>query len=168
MKVTCKVVKLEERHLKPLNELVKYQDGEIVSKLNGRVYGSKTKAGYLECSIKIGSEKVRCYLHRLVFLLYRGYLPEYIDHKDGDKQNNLISNLREVSQLENGHNCKKSKNNKSGFNGVYYDKERDKWSACIKINYHKVGFQRFNNKVCAILHRLQLEEEYKDVIKKPL
>lgn len=43
--------------------------------------------------------------HRLVWEAFYGYLPDYIDHIDGNKENNTLINLREVSQSENMKNA---------------------------------------------------------------
>ena len=42
--------------------------------------------------------------HRVIFYLYHGYMPEIVDHWDGDTRNNAISNLRPSSASENQHN----------------------------------------------------------------
>ena len=72
-------------------------------------------------------------IHRLVFLMHKGYLPKYIDHIDGDSLNNRIENLREATASQNGQNKKLSKNNTSGVKGVYFSKA-NKWIAQLKIN----------------------------------
>lgn len=43
--------------------------------------------------------------HCLVWEAFYGYLPDYIDHIDGNKENNALTNLREVSQSENMKNA---------------------------------------------------------------
>lgn len=42
--------------------------------------------------------------HRVVFYLHNGYLPEQVDHKDGNRVNNAATNLREATALTNSHN----------------------------------------------------------------
>ena len=81
--------------------------------------------------------KNKLYLaHRLVWLYINGEFPLYIDHKDRNRSNNKISNLRIATHSENMMNRKKQKN-KSGFRGVNFlnDHKRSKpWYANINKN----------------------------------
>lgn len=83
--------------------------------------------------------------HRIVFLLYYGYLPKYLDHIDGDKCNNNIKNLRPCSHFENCFNTKIRSNNTSGVKGVYWHKESKKWIARVQANGKESFLGRFNN-----------------------
>ena len=56
--------------------------------------------------------------HRIIFFLHHGYCPEYIDHRDGNKQNNKINNLREATISQNNQNVKIRKDNSSGVKGL--------------------------------------------------
>ena len=60
-----------------------------------------------------------------------------IDHIDGDTLNNSINNLRICKHEENLRNQKINKNNKSGFKGVYFCKQRNKFRAEIKKDRQK-------------------------------
>lgn len=71
------------------------------------------------------------YVHRLVWLLHMGYLPEQLDHIDGNPRNNRIENIRECSNLENARNSKSRSNSRSKFKGVFWNYK--KWSAQIRI-----------------------------------
>lgn len=62
-----------------------------------------------------------------------------VDHIDGNGLNNRRSNLRIVTNAENGRNRGESSNNTSGFKGVYWNKQRSKWEAQIRID----GKRRF-------------------------
>ena len=73
----------------------------------------------------------RYLLHRIIFLMHNGYLPDYVDHIDNDPLNNRIENLRECTFSENRCNVKKSKNNTSGEKGVVWNKKEKKWVARI-------------------------------------
>jgi len=77
--------------------------------------------------------------HRLVFLMFNDYLPDYIDHINHNRSDNNIDNLRECTRSENNFNSVKSKNNTSGYKGVYWEARRSKWLARIEFN----GKQKF-------------------------
>jgi len=69
--------------------------------------------------------------HRICWALYYGDWPQgSIDHINGDKTDNRIKNLRDVSHQENMTNLKRSSNNTSGFKGVSHTKEGN-WRAYI-------------------------------------
>ena len=73
--------------------------------------------------------------HRLAWLYVHGYLPdEQIDHRDGDKTNNKLDNLREATNLQNHQNRKCQTNNSSGFVGVHLHKQTNKWRSKINVN----------------------------------
>lgn len=67
--------------------------------------------------------------HRLIFLMFHGYLPKYIDHIDRNKLNNRIENLRETTKSENALNSERSDKG-----GVSYKKDKKKWRAYVKEN----------------------------------
>lgn len=60
--------------------------------------------------------------HRIVWYLFNGDIPKgkHIDHINGNRSDNSISNLRLVEQAINARNCKMSENNTSGVTGVSY------------------------------------------------
>lgn len=68
--------------------------------------------------------------HRLAWFYVNGEWPEnLIDHKDGNGTNNIFSNLRQADKILNGRNCSLSRNNTSGINGVYWNKQNQNWVA---------------------------------------
>ena len=60
-------------------------------------------------------------LHRVKFALYNGWLPERIDHKDGDRTNNKIGTLRPCTPSQNAANASYSNRPMpvSGLRNVY-------------------------------------------------
>lgn len=68
----------------------------------GQVNGSVDGDGYLLCSLFNKTFKV----HRLIWILLNGEIPDdiEIDHKDRNRQNNRIENLRLVTKFENAQN----------------------------------------------------------------
>jgi hypothetical protein len=127
-----------------VNKLFEYSDGNLYWKnktnmktIIGSLAGTKHSKGYWHVCIY----KKNYLAHRIIFLLNHGYLPEFIDHIDGNKLNNKIENLREASKAENLWNQKIHTNNKSGIKGVHWDKQRRKWKVIIHANKlsHYVG-----------------------------
>lgn len=87
--------------------------------------------GYLHGNI--GGQKFRA--HRVMWLMYYYEWPiGEIDHIDGNRKNNIISNLRDVSAIVNRRNARMFSHNTSGVNGVYWNAKIRKWCAQIKIN----------------------------------
>lgn len=86
---------------------------------------------------------------------------KYVDHIDRNPLNNRKSNLRKASAIENGRNRSVQSNNTSGFTGIYFRRDTNKWAAHIAI---EKGVSKslgcFINKEDAIIARLQAEAKY--------
>lgn len=81
--------------------------------------GSLDKDGYL--IIKIKGTQIKA--HRLAWFLYYGNFPKNeIDHKNRNRTDNRIQNLRDVSRQENILNTAKIINKDTGVVGIYLDK----------------------------------------------
>lgn len=100
------------------------------------------------------------YLHR--FLLDVKDKNIQVDHKDGNPLNNMRSNLRLATNSQNNSYRSIDSRNSSGYKGVYYDKERNKWIAEIKADGKKKFIGRFEtkeeaalayNKMAILLHK---------------
>lgn len=73
--------------------------------------------------------------HHIVWLFVTGALPKaHIDHRNGDRADNRISNLREATNAQNRENMKRSSRNTSGFTGVSWHSQCGKWVAYISKN----------------------------------
>lgn len=70
--------------------------------------------------------------HRIIFKLEDP--KQQIDHINGNKIDNRRTNLRVCSNQENSFNKEKNSNNTSGYKGVYFDKEANKWRGAIQYN----------------------------------
>lgn len=82
------------------NQYIVYPDGKIFSKISNRILNTITsKYGYLY--VTIDNKKVS--VHKLVASTYLPNLEnkKEINHKDGDKTNNHVSNLEWVTSKEN-------------------------------------------------------------------
>lgn len=97
----------------------------------GTIAGNITPRGYSQVGLLGRLFKA----HRLAWCIYYGDWPSaQIDHINGNKCDNRIANLRDVSQTENCRNTAMSKNNTSGLRGVYWKAAINKWTASICID----------------------------------
>lgn len=97
----------------------------------GKRAGTVDFNGYVVITIN----KKRHKAHRLAWLWMHGAWPEIaIDHINGERTDNRISNLREANWSENQHNRRLQRNNKSGYPGVSWDRHACKWRAGIRVN----------------------------------
>jgi hypothetical protein len=96
----------------------------------GDLAGTTHKNGYK--SVRINNVIVK--QHRVIFVMFNGYLPYYIDHIDGNRSNNKIENLRDANACQNSRNAKTPKRNSSGVKGVSWHKLKNKWIASCSVN----------------------------------
>lgn len=103
--------------------------------------------------------------HRVCWLLHTGSWPAGdIDHIDGNKSNNVFSNLRDCSTQENMRNQKKSSRNTTGITGVYWHKHQRKWTAAIGINgkVKSLGYFKTKEDAAAARKKASLEAGFSD------
>lgn len=73
------------------------------------------KRGY----VKVKHDGKMVWEHRLVWFEAYGYWPVIIDHVDGDKTNNNLQNLRDVSKGFNNHARPVKANSTTKIKGVF-------------------------------------------------
>jgi hypothetical protein len=127
-----------------LMEVVTYtaETGEFVRRNSvsnvsaGPVCPRPSKNGYLRMRI----DGKLYYLHRLAWLYVHGAWPSSLaDHKDGDKTNNRIDNIRDATHAQNLQNVAAKGRGVSGLRGAYFDKASGKWQAKIMRNYRSIS-----------------------------
>jgi hypothetical protein len=89
--------------------------------------------------------------HRVIFLYHHGYLPDFVDHIDGNKTNNKIENLRGATFSQNCMNQKISTRNTSGTKGVMWHKRDKKWFVQLRVNSKCHSFGYYEDKELAEL-----------------
>ena len=128
-----------------LNELLTYDpvlDVWTWIKSRGRMAKAGSRAGTISTLgyviIRINARDYCA--HRLVWFWYHHEWPRgNIDHIDGNRRNNVLTNLRVAEYCQNSWNRGKSKVNTSGFKGVFFHKATGKWQASIRARgkqYH--------------------------------
>lgn len=127
-----------------ISRTVAIKVGQLAGTENPGKYGKRRKIGVYPFKKKI-------YASRIIFLWHRGGLPEFIDHKDGNPENNLIDNLRPATKAQNNKNCKSAKNSSSIYLGVCFHKMTGRWGASIGLNYKKIHIGLFDDEKSAAL-----------------
>lgn len=98
----------------------------------GETVGTRRPDGYLE-----GSVDGRLYLaHHIVWIYFNGQVPEgmEIDHRNRNKSDNSISNLRLVTKSQNAWNASLRSDSTSGWKGVTFNKKGQMWYAQIQAH----------------------------------
>lgn len=92
----------------------------------GNVAGNKQSNGYW----RVGRNN-RTLAHRIVWEIFNGPIPDgwVVDHLDGNRSNNRITNLRCIEYACNSQNRKMMDNNVSGTQGVHWDDLKTAWVA---------------------------------------
>lgn len=99
--------------------------------------------------------------HRVIWAIFYGAWPEHqIDHKNGVRSDNRISEMRSVTPEENSRNQKMRKTNTSGHMGVQWVKRDEKWRARINVDGKRKELGDFTNKDDAIAVRKAAEVKY--------
>jgi hypothetical protein len=101
---------------------------------------------YMRVQIFNDGKQHKFYIHRLVAI---AFIPNPnnksdVDHIDGNKSNNNVSNLRWATHSENLINISKSKQNTSGVKGVHFRKDKQKYQATITIFNKRVHIGYFS------------------------
>jgi len=122
----------------------------------GAIAGYVSKRGYIHIQYERKIHKA----HRLIFLMFNGYMPDIIDHIDGNINNNRPENLRAATHLENAQNAKKRKDNSSGVKNVCWHKRLSKWGVSLSVSGKIRHFGYFNDLELAALVASEARDKY--------
>jgi len=177
---------------KPIKDFEDYYEvstkGRVRNKKGNIMKTYIINSGY-ECLKFTIKTKITAHLvHRLVaatFLPNTGNLRE-VNHIDGNKRNNELSNLEWCSSSDNKKHAfktglrtkescmgtlgKKHKSKVSKYHNVGYDNSRNKWTASVRHNGVTYYQKRFNTEIEAALHvnwiidKLNLKDRPKNII----
>lgn len=97
----------------------------------GEIAGHRNKKGYIDITV----DGFYCPGHRLAWFYVHGAWPtNEIDHIDGNRSNNAIANLRDVSRTINQQNQKRARSNNKSSGVLGVSKDRNSWVARIRAN----------------------------------
>ncbi len=85
---------------------------------------------------------------------------EQVDHINRDSLDNRRKNLRLATNVQNGQNRSKQRNNTSGYKGVSWDKARGRWRAFIQVGGTHKTLGRFDEMHDAVKARRDAEILY--------
>jgi hypothetical protein len=131
-----------------LRELLSYDPvvGEwrwLISRGNvrcGSIAGTINKSGYRH----IGIDGHRYTSNRLAILYMTGSWPVHmVDHKNGITDDDRWDNLRMATNAQNQYNSKLRSDNTSGFRGVSFDKNHNRWRVTIRVDGKERYIGRF-------------------------
>lgn len=129
-----------------LHGLFEYREGNLYWKTQRT---NKTKArmlvGNLDEYNNVCLNRKKIGVHRIIFMMFYGYMPEYVDHIDGNPLNNKIENLRAATNTKNQYNAKISKRNTSGYKNVSWDKACNKWRVLLRVEKKPMLIGFFEN-----------------------
>ncbi|WP_298981726.1 HNH endonuclease signature motif containing protein [uncultured Roseibium sp.] len=92
--------------------------------------------------------------HRIAFKMEYGREPiGYLDHIDGDRCNNRLDNLREVTPWANSLNRIAPATSNTGQLGVHWDASKERYLASIGVGGKTVHLGRYINLCCALAAR---------------
>ncbi len=120
----------------------------------GKECKSSNTAGYIR--VKLNN---KIYLvHRLIWFIENGYYCDVLDHIDGVRSNNKISNLRKSNHSLN--QCNTLKNRQGHLAGVTYNKQAKKWRARITVDKVRISLGLFKTRQAAGLAYSSALTEY--------
>lgn len=110
----------------------------------GEVYGIRGNLltaeleGYKMMRIKNNGENRAVFQHQFIWYYVNREVVDCLDHINGDKKDNRITNLRSVTQQQNNFNRKAK--------GYHFSKRLNKWHSQINFNGDKIYLGLFNTK----------------------
>lgn len=145
---------------------VVFTDGRIWSnKRNIFLVPSVDKEGYYRIWLYINKKRKFFSVSRLMGQLF---LPNFynlpqVDHRDRNRANNNLYNLKWKTRSDNNHNQGMKSTNTSGIKGVSYHKRHNRWEARLVKN-GKTYQRGFKEKDDAIKYRKELENKYMPIV----
>lgn len=108
---------------------------------------------------KIKLDNIEYAEHQLAWLYVYGYIPTEMDHRDGDRTNNAIGNLRECDGTQNKFN-RAYATGISGLKGVSLDRRTLQWRSRIQVRGQEIWLGTYDTPEKAHQAYLEAAERY--------
>lgn len=119
-------------------------DGSLL-KLDGTVPNkSKHPRGYLTVYVPGVGARLE---HRVVWELAHGIVPKELDHKNRNKTDNRLGNLRPATHMDNRQNMTVTAASKSGVKGLHWCETDKRWIGQIRHHGHAYKKKSVNREV---------------------
>jgi hypothetical protein len=127
---------------KRFNEAFEYRNGELYwkimtnpsKKLIGKKAGCKSSGAYGVVNLDGQAYSI----HKVIFCMHHGFMPEIVDHINGDKSDHRIENLRAATHQSNNWNRVTQSNNKLGLKNISWHKQNQKYWVQLAKNGKKI------------------------------
>ena len=126
---------------KRFNEAFEYRNGELYWKIdtNKSLKKKGKRAGCMSSMYGIVNLDGKSYcLHKVIFCMHHGYMPEIVDHINGEKKDHRIENLRAANHVTNNYNRVTQRNNKLGLKNISWNKQNKKYWVQLTQNEKKI------------------------------
>jgi hypothetical protein len=93
--------------VRPLHHFLTSREQKLVNtRFAGCVVKGELSKGYRLVRMNVEGKKTRLRIHRVIWALHHGHWPETeLDHRDCDRQNNRLGNLRLANRFLQGQNA---------------------------------------------------------------
>ena len=145
--------------------------GNIIRKKDNHIIKQSTSNGYK----RVYLDKKLYSVAVLMAITFLNHKPNgntlVIDHKDGNRTKNILSNLQIISNREN---VSISRKNNSGYTGVYYNKRTKRYRADIKVNNQPIYLGVYRQaleasevyqKALTLINKYENLKQFKELIK---
>ena len=109
---------------------------------DNRIMALRLHRGYQTVILSLNGVQKAHSVHRIACIAFSGQSGKIVDHIDGNKSNNNISNLRFVTQRENVHFAARGS---SKYPGVHWNKYSNTWQSRIDIDKKKTYLGSFKS-----------------------
>lgn len=104
--------------------------------------------GYAQRGSSVNGKKTNLKMHRVILNAPKGIV---VDHRNGDKLDNRRANIRLCTQAQNLWNAGISKQNKSGYKGVFWEKKTRRFIVRIRNRKDNLYLGSYRNLLEAVI-----------------